>query len=73
MLVGLVTLGVCFWRLFSMRSQIDQQRTIQETQRQRRQAEVEAERARKIQDESNATKRRFCVCWMSWVTWQMVI
>ena len=52
MLVGLVTLGVCFWRLFSMRSQIDQQRTIQETQRQRREAEVEAERARKIQDES---------------------
>lgn len=52
MLAGLVALGVCFWRLFSMRSQIDQQRTIQETQRQRREAEIEAERARKIQDES---------------------
>ncbi|MEC7121266.1 MAG: methyl-accepting chemotaxis protein [Pseudomonadota bacterium] len=52
MLAGLVALGYSFWRLFSMRSQIDQQRAIQESQRQRREAEMEADRARKIQDES---------------------
>jgi twitching motility protein PilJ len=53
MLLGLGFFAYSLWRLFIMRSRLDQERALQEAQRQRREAEAEAERARQMQDESD--------------------
>ena len=43
----------------------ERQKVKRETMRQRHEMEVESERARKIQEETNVTKWRFAFAWMS--------
>ncbi len=50
--LGLLGLAYSLIRLFMMRSRLDQDRAMLETQRQRREAELEADRARQIQEEN---------------------